>query len=124
MNKIKLKECKILITFFSIVIILYYLQIPIPCLFNKITNLYCPGCGLTRMIDALLHFKLIEAFYYNALVFTLIALFLIYLIINIISYIIHKKVIMIPKYFSYILIVVAILFAVLRNIPYFSYLAP
>lgn len=124
MDKISFKECKILITFFSVVMILYYLKIPIPCLFHKITHLYCPGCGITRMFDALLHFHIEEAFSYNALVFVLILLYFIYVVINIGSYIILKKTIKIPKYFSYILIFLTILFAVMRNVPYFSYLAP
>lgn len=124
MNKIRFKECKILITFFSVVMILYYLKIPIPCLFHKITHLYCPGCGVTRMFDALFHLKFEEAFSYNALVFILSLLFFIYVIINIGSYIILKKTIKIPRYFSYFLIVLAIIFTIMRNVPYFSYLAP
>lgn len=124
MVKSKFKECKILITFFSIVIILYYLQIPIPCLFHKITNLYCPGCGVTRMIDSLLHFHIAQAFSYNALVFILIILVFIYFLINIICYIVLKKTFKIPNYVFNILVVLSIGFAIIRNIPYFSYLAP
>ena len=124
MNKIRFKECKILITFFSIVMILYYLKIPIPCIFHKITHLYCPGCGVTRMMNALFHFQFEEAFSYNALVFILILLFFIYAIVNIGSYAIFKKTIKVPKYFSYILIFLTILFGIMRNISIFSYLAP
>lgn len=124
MDKISFKECKILITFFSIVMILYYLKIPIPCLFHKITHLYCPGCGVTRMFDALFHLKFAKAFSSNALVFVLILLFFIYVVINIGSYIILKKVINIPRYFSYFLILLTLIFTILRNVPYFSYLAP
>ena len=120
----KLKECIILITFFFIVIILYYLKIPIPCLFHKITNLYCPGCGVTRMIDAIIHLNFKSAFSYNAYVFILIILIIVYLLINVFMYSNYKRFIKIPKHAAYVLIVLAILFAILRNLSYFKYLAP
>ena len=37
----------------------------IPCLFNLITGLKCPGCGNTRAVDELLHFHFAEALSYN-----------------------------------------------------------
>ena len=120
----KLKECIILITFFFIVIILYYLKIPIPCLFHKITNLYCPGCGVTRMIDAIIHINFKSAFSYTAYAFILLILSIIYLTINTVVYTASKRFIKIPKHAAYVLIVLAILFAILRNLPYFNFLAP
>ena len=114
------KECIILITFFLIVISMYYLNIPIPCLFHKITNLYCPGCGVTRMFDALFHFDIYKAVSYNAYVFSLIILFIIYLIICLIK----RSFITINNKVIYVLIMVGIVFTILRNIPNFSFLAP
>lgn len=35
------------------------------CFFRKLTNLDCPGCGMTRATYALLHGKFSEAFQFN-----------------------------------------------------------
>lgn len=37
------------------------------CVFNKFTNLKCPGCGNTHVADALFHFRFREAFRFNYL---------------------------------------------------------
>jgi len=39
-----------------------------PCLFHRLTGLYCPGCGSTRAIHHLLHGQWQEALRLNALV--------------------------------------------------------
>lgn len=38
-----------------------------PCVFHEITGLFCPGCGITRALHALVHFDLWRAFTMNAL---------------------------------------------------------
>lgn len=38
-----------------------------PCLFNKFTGLYCPGCGGTRAVHYLLHGEIAAAFAMNPL---------------------------------------------------------
>jgi hypothetical protein len=38
-----------------------------PCLFHMLTHLYCPGCGVTRALYALLHGDVALAFRMNAL---------------------------------------------------------
>lgn len=120
----KTKECKILITFFSVIICLYYLKIPVICLFHKITKLYCPGCGVTRMFDALIHLNFKAAISYNAFVFCLLIMLFIYTLLNLVRYLLKKPVYKIPTFVFYLLIILAILFAVVRNIPTFSSLAP
>lgn len=37
----------------------------IPCFFHKVTGLRCPGCGITRMLMALLEGDWRKAFYCN-----------------------------------------------------------
>lgn len=54
--------------------LLYYLviriaDIKIPCIFYTVTGLYCPGCGVTRMILALLRFDFVKAFYSHPVLF-------------------------------------------------------
>ncbi|HJW45564.1 MAG TPA: DUF2752 domain-containing protein [Lysobacter sp.] len=39
-----------------------------PCLFFTLTGLYCPGCGLTRALHALVHFDLPRALAMNSLI--------------------------------------------------------
>ena len=38
----------------------------LPCVFHAITGLYCPGCGMTRALHALVHFDLPRAIHMNA----------------------------------------------------------
>lgn len=39
-----------------------------PCLFHQITGYYCPGCGITRAIIALLHGDFAASFWYHPVV--------------------------------------------------------
>ncbi len=54
----------------------------IPCMFYQLTSFQCPGCGMTRMFQALLRLDIYEAFLYqpvafvSLIVWNVIALFL------------------------------------------------
>lgn len=50
------------------------------CLFKRLFNISCPGCGLTRCFMAILNFDLSLAFRYNFLGIPLFILCLIYII--------------------------------------------
>lgn len=39
-----------------------------PCFFKEITHLYCPACGGTRAVRALLHLDLAQSFLCNPIV--------------------------------------------------------
>jgi len=39
-----------------------------PCIFNRLTGLYCPGCGSTRAVYHLVHLDLLKAWAQNPLV--------------------------------------------------------
>lgn len=111
------------IIYFIIGLITYYFiskvfSIGIPCMFYEITHLYCPGCGITRMFFSLLKLDFYQAFRYNPLVFCYLVMFILYKLINL------KFKIKIPSYFSYILLSIAIVFGILRNIDGFSFLRP
>lgn len=45
-----------------------------PCLFRALTGFYCPGCGMTRALHALLHLDIATAFRMNPAVMTGLAL--------------------------------------------------
>lgn len=129
MNKLTKNNSLLLII--SIILILIIMRVfnirTIPCLFYTITHKYCPGCGMTRMILSLLHMRFYQAFRYNMLGFAFMPFVLVYLIYSLILWIEHKEnnlLNKIPNNVWYSLIVITVLFGVLRNISYFSFLAP
>lgn len=99
----------------------------IPCMFYQITGFYCSGCGVSRALRSILHFDFYQALRYNALFTLCLPLLGAYFGAFTVSYIrygkdkISEK---IPIKPVYALVVIAVLFAVLRNIPAFSFLAP
>lgn len=123
---------KLMIFLISFLILFAYLLIGneigkfIPCPIYKITGLYCPGCGITRMLLAMIKFDFFQAFRYNPLIFCFIPFLLFYYGDIIYSYYKKKK-----PFFSrfepflwYVLIFIFILYGVLRNISGFSFLIP
>lgn len=48
---------------------------PLPqCLFRLLTGLYCPGCGMTRALHALLHADAVTAWGMNPMIVLMLAL--------------------------------------------------
>lgn len=123
-NKNFLKKICYGILFIIGIIVYYFLNknfnTEIPCIIHKITNLYCPGCGITRMFFSLLNLNFYQAFRYNPLIFILLCG---YVLLKLSEIIIRKKIKISSKVIIAILIIV-ITFGILRNIPYFSYLLP
>ena len=99
-------------------------NIGIPCVYYELTGLHCPGCGLTRMIFYLLSFDFYHAFRSNMLMFILLPFFIVLFADYVVSYIKYKKPLMykIKTRYWIILLVIAVLFGIARNI--FPYLAP
>lgn len=98
----------------------------VPCLFYKSTGLYCPGCGVSRMFVHMIEFDFYGAFKSNECAFILFPLFVFYIGFKIFKYIksglfSYTKT---ETAFIWIITAILILFGILRNIPYFSYLAP
>lgn len=114
------KSTKAILIFLIILYLIFYkkLGISIPCFFHKITGLYCPGCGITRMLESILKLNIYQAFRYNPLVFTYLIGYIIYKIIN------YRHKIKLNNYFIYVLLFITITFGILRNIPIFDYLKP
>lgn len=88
----------------------------LPCIFYKITGLYCPGCGMSRALNALLHNKIYQSFRFNSLpyIFAPLSLILYYRYKSNKSY----------NFIIYIMILISILYMILRNMTYFKYLSP
>ena len=99
--------------------ILIYMSGPmgLQCPFFALTGLYCPGCGATRALSALLHGDVKASLHNNLLLFPLLAL---------IAVLIVKPGITLKRSVMAAILAVILGFTVLRNIPVapFTYLAP
>ena len=99
----------------------------IPCVFYQVTGFYCSGCGASRALRSVLHLDFYRALRYNAIFTLALPLMAAYFGAVIFSYIrfgkdkISGK---IPMKIIWVIIVLAVIYGILRNIPAFSFLAP
>lgn len=119
-----------LLLFFGL-LVMYYIfalnNITIPCLFNKITNLYCPGCGITRMLLSIPKLNFYQAFRYNQLVFIFLPFILLLLIDFLLKWLNNQNnyiYLRINNKVWVVLLIIVLVFGILRNIPLFDYLKP
>lgn len=120
------KENKKLILSFLIILIFIILLflIPVPCLFKKVFNIPCPGCGLTRSFNAIINLNFIEAFNYNILgipLFITIILLLIIIVIDVIKNTnnlekIYNNILLNYYYIIIIFIIISWVVNIIRNI--------
>ena len=90
----------------------------IPCYIHEITGLYCPGCGITRMLISILNLDFYKAFRYNPFLFIL-SPFVIFLYIENIYAIIKNKTPLYKKIDNriwIILIIALLIYGIVRNI--------
>lgn len=95
------------------------------CLFQRITKLACPGCGITHFLVRLLHFDIPGAVQENVAVAGLILLWGPLLFIRVIW---HPKWLQkngrFERILAYICVVLLLLFGILRNLPGMEFLLP
>lgn len=99
-------------------LLLVHFNIGIPCLFNVITNLKCPGCGITHLILNLSKFKFKQAFLCNQFIF-INSPFIIYFIIKNYLYWLLNITFKLNKtenVLIFLLLIGSIIFTVVRNI--------
>lgn len=97
-----------------------------PCVFHSMTGLFCPGCGITRMLHALVHGDLRGAFAMNAMVLLMLPVLATMLVNE------ARSRRMVPgaaarlMYSPWAWLGVVVAFGVLRNLPFppFAALAP
>lgn len=98
----------------------------IPCVFHLVTGLNCPGCGISGMFVSLSQLDFAGAFKHNSAIMAASPVILYLSLALMIKYIKTGKIA--PTKFQnvllYILIAYFIIFAILRNIPAFDFLAP
>ncbi len=109
----------------------YFLIMPftdfrIECPVYKIFKIHCPGCGLTRMLSAMLRLDFAAAFGHNMLLFCLLPFIIFFAVMNGVKYVKYgnSKISKLEMIFYIIAFVLAIVFAILRNLPAFEFLAP
>ena len=97
------------------------------CVSRELTGLYCSGCGMTRAVLSLLKLDFYQAFRYNAFSVILIPILFFYFYGEVYAYCFNEKNFIahkIPMMFWVVIIVLMLIYGVLRNIPYFAFLAP
>jgi hypothetical protein len=95
------------------------------CQFHRLTGLNCPGCGMTRALYALLHGHFSMALRDNALlVFALVAAAVRGVWFGAKKFRGQEPGEFIRTKFLWPLLVVALVFTVLRNLPAFAFLSP
>ena len=120
---------KITITIIFLILLISYLylgnklNVYINCPIKEITGLYCPGCGITRMLQAILQLNFYQAFRYNPLLFISLPFFIFFTIEGIITKKdpLYNK---IPNKILITIIIIFIIYGILRNLPLFDFLAP
>lgn len=95
------------------------------CQFHRLTGLNCPGCGMTRALYALLHGNFSAALRDNALfVFALAGLAVRGAWFGVKRFRGQTVGEFFPVKYLWPLLVVALVFSVLRNLPAFAFLSP
>ena len=93
----------------------------LPCLFHRITGWLCPGCGMSRVMGALLRLDLPAAFSYN-LLWPLYGGYVLFVFLSAaIPYVRHGKANLSPRpqWIHWAVLGVVLVYGVLRNLPGF-----
>lgn len=95
------------------------------CLFHALTGLNCPGCGMTRALYALLHGNLRVALKDNALFILTLGALAVWAAQFVVRKIRHQPTTFnVPPKYLWLSLVIALVFAVVRNLPGFDWLSP
>ncbi|MCG2429838.1 DUF2752 domain-containing protein [Aequorivita xiaoshiensis] len=133
-DKLKIFKIALILSLIGGFIFVYYIYNPsttlfIPCPFYYVSGFYCPGCGSQRAIHLLLHGNIIGAFRFNPLMVITIPIMVYGLGVTIVNWIFgtkHRFRLFYSKLFIFSFFGMALLYWVLRNIPYYPFklLAP
>lgn len=91
----------------------------IPCIFNLILGIKCPGCGMTHAAVAMTHLDIAGAFGYNKLSVTVVPLLAVILLVQEYRYIkTGSRKINIPETVVLsLMLAITVAYGVLRNLP-------
>lgn len=107
----------------------FHFHIGLPCLFHTLTGWYCPGCGLGRSVRCILAGQWYQAFRYNVLLMPFIIPGILLLLYTAWQYIQGTPyrnywIIRLFERAGIPIAIVMLLYGVLRNLDFFSILAP
>ncbi|MCR5837887.1 MAG: DUF2752 domain-containing protein [Lachnospiraceae bacterium] len=90
----------------------------IPCVFNLVTGLKCPGCGITRMCTSMMHLDFKSAFQHNQLLFFLLPFLGMICIYDTYHYVRYGNFRLMNSKSNlwYVILAIVILFGIVRNI--------
>lgn len=94
------------------------------CPWRRFFHIYCAGCGVTRMVKAILILDFYQAFRYNQLFFVLLFLLINYLLYITVCKILNFSYFKFGYNYLWILLILVISYTILRNIEMFNYLVP
>lgn len=94
------------------------------CLFHDLTGWYCPGCGITRALHALVHFDPLRAVAMNAMLVLSLPLLGVMALQGFTRRALLPEAVSRVAFNGRVWIGALILFGVLRNLPGFEWLAP
>ncbi|MET3931654.1 hypothetical protein ABIE51_003541 [Lysobacter sp. OAE881] len=95
-----------------------------PCIFHAVTGLHCPGCGLTRMLHALVHGDVARAWSMNPLAMIALPLLAAMLAQWWLARPLLPASLNRYAHDGRVWIVALLAFGVLRNLPMFAWMAP
>lgn len=122
MDKIKRGMAKSMLLIGGMLLVLYVYKSEasrgpiLPCFIYELTGLYCPGCGMTRAVNSLMHLDICQSIRYNAMPLLIGPL----LILERLLY--SKKID--TRVLSVVMAIIVLVYGVLRNTAIFSFLAP
>lgn len=87
------------------------------CIFHTMTGFYCPGCGGTRAVVALLHGNILMSFYYHPLVPYSVFVYLLYMVTHTLERLKIKNIrgLRFHEQFFYVAIVIIFLNFIIKN---------
>ena len=94
------------------------------CLFHDLTGWYCPGCGLTRALHALVHFDLMRAFAMNALLVVCLPLLGVMALQGFTHHALLPAAVSRVAFNGRVWIGALLVFGIARNLPALEFLAP
>lgn len=77
--KIKEWKTKLLLTAGYFLVLAIWRWVDLPCIWQYVLHIPCPGCGMTRAILAALHFDLAAAFRHHFMFWTMPLLYIYFL---------------------------------------------
>ncbi len=98
-----------------------YLVLPIlpfrGCIFDKLFHLYCPGCGGTRALDALLKGEFLKSFQYHPLVLYSAIVYIIFMVSQLLEIISRGRIkgIRFHAWYLYVALIILVGNCLVRN---------